>query len=399
MQLSRKLICGTILWATMYLVRGAVAPAPVTSTSPFGLPGSSLGLGGVAVTPGIGSTGLGGFGLSPAVGTSGATTTIPTAGSTGLGGLSGVTSTTPGSAATGMLNPGSIIAPEATTSTGTAGIGSSVTGFNSLPGSFVDLNNLNSTIAAPTPLVPPFGATGPVGTGTISTTTTLPVVTIIPTGTNSAASGLGAGSSFQVTRTGPATNDLTVFFLTGGSATSGQDFQLLSNSVTIPANSTTNFVTLSPNRDLVALDSLTNTLVLQLIPAPTGQMPYLVGFPSNAVATLGQVIANDNNVQAPVRLVVPQNGAQLVAGSDILLAATTSGTNNTTTNVQFFANGTDLGAGSPLTSTGGVSIHGLNWQRVPSGTYDITAAAVDASGTTNFSAPSRISVIPRSGTL
>ncbi|MCM3901685.1 MAG: PKD domain-containing protein [Pyrinomonadaceae bacterium] len=68
--------------------------------------------------------------------------------------------------------------------------------------------------------------------------------------------------SFEVSRNGPTTNALTVFYATGGSAINGTDYATLPSSVIIPAGSSTALVTVTPIDD--ALSEGPETVVLSL---------------------------------------------------------------------------------------------------------------------------------------
>jgi Bacterial Ig domain len=250
------------------------------------------------------------------------------------------------------------------------------------------------SLAAPTQpsaftaVIPPTNATSQMATGAfvpVIPPPAPPVVTIT-------VAGPGDGT-FQVARTGSLANALTVFYLVGGTATNGLDYQMISSNVTIAANSGTNFITITPIGQPDTLADLNSTVALQLIAPPTNQPPYTVGSPSRAAVTIADVIAMSTN-QPAVGLIAPRDGAAFAAGTDVLLAATASSTTNRNViNVEFFANTFDLGPGALIASGGeGGAVFAFDWIGVPAGQYAISAVATDSAGATTVSAPAHISV-------
>jgi hypothetical protein len=231
-------------------------------------------------------------------------------------------------------------------------------------------------------------------------------VTITATDPNASEVGLDPGT-FQVTRTDPMTNALTVYYLIGGTAENGLDYQTITNQVTILENSATASIRITPILDSETPVELSDTVVLQLDAPPVGEPSYTIGTPSNAVVTIAEVVSNTNNLPPVVRIVAPRNGAVFRRGSNILLAATATASSGSIVSVEFFANTTDLGPGALITTGGGDdgggddgggtrTVYVFNWTRVPSGRYAITAVATDSNGATTISAPVNITVRSRS---
>jgi len=116
-------------------------------------------------------------------------------------------------------------------------------------------------------------------------------------------------------------------------------------------------------------------------PLPSGGTMYLRWADDNNTGdNPEQMLAIDNvsiNAYNPsalqVSLTSPASNSTLPLGSDIVITANTSESGATITNVEFFANGTDLGkaTGSPYTFT---------WQNAPAGNYALTAVASDDLG-------------------
>ena len=75
-----------------------------------------------------------------------------------------------------------------------------------------------------------------------------------------------------------------------------------------------------------------------------------------------------------VSLTSPANNVNYLPGSSVSLAANAFESGGTITNVEFYANGTDLGG---VTS----APYSLTWPNVPAGNYALTAVASDALGT------------------
>ena len=69
---------------------------------------------------------------------------------------------------------------------------------------------------------------------------------MVASDSNASEDGFNPGS-FEVSRNGPTTNALTVFYTTGGSAATGTDYTTLAGSVTILAGSQHSFRTLTPS--------------------------------------------------------------------------------------------------------------------------------------------------------
>jgi hypothetical protein len=85
-------------------------------------------------------------------------------------------------------------------------------------------------------------------------------------------------------------------------------------------------------------------------------------------------IAVTNSFGLPVvNITSPLNNTTFTPGSNIPIAATATENGGTITNVEFYANGTDLGGSA-------TSSYGITWPNVSLGTYVLIAVAADASG-------------------
>jgi hypothetical protein len=121
------------------------------------------------------------------------------------------------------------------------------------------------------------------------------VVTIVASDASASEAGPDLGA-FTVSRTGPITAALTVFYDVGGTASAGSDYTPLEGSVVIPAGSATATITVLPIDDTLIEGN--ETVVLTLTPDA-----YLVGTPSSASVTL------INNDLPTVTLAVTAAGA------------------------------------------------------------------------------------------
>jgi hypothetical protein len=81
----------------------------------------------------------------------------------------------------------------------------------------------------------------------------------------------------------------------------------------------------------------------------------------------------------------PANNVNFLPGTNIVITASASESGGTITNVEFFANTTDLGGVT-------TAPYGLTWSNVPAGNYALTVVAADASGLTATSSVVNITV-------
>ncbi len=107
-------------------------------------------------------------------------------------------------------------------------------------------------------------------------------VTIAATDPNADTSGANPGS-FAVTRTGDASEALTVNYLISGTAVDGLDYQGLSGTVTIPAGATSAAIPVVPNATLSGASSSTVTVTL------SAGSSYILGATSTATVTIQDI--------------------------------------------------------------------------------------------------------------
>jgi hypothetical protein len=229
--------------------------------------------------------------------------------------------------------------------------------------------------------------------GASDTNTIIPIVTVqatVPRATWSGDPGV-----FTVYRTGNPAPALNVYCCIGGTASNGVDYQSIGSFVPLPSGVMSNNVIVNPiNRGQTNVETVT----LDLCPSPL-MIPvnYEVGTPSNAVVYITPT--NITDLPPVVNLVNPTNGSIFHAPADISLIACASDPDGTVTNVEFFANGIDLGRGVPVVlvppGIGGVTglVYYFNWTNVATNSYVLTAVATDNGGASTISVPSKITVL------
>jgi hypothetical protein len=204
----------------------------------------------------------------------------------------------------------------------------------------------------------------------------------------SPSGGLGV---FTVFRHGNTNLTLNVYYQIAGTASNGVDFAQIPNWVTIPAGATSNSISILPLANSPASD-VTKTVVLQLAPAPTlNPVNFEIGVPSNAVVyieTTNPPLLPDFGIESP------NDGTVFYTPTNIFIDAGFNylGGYPSPTNVEFFANASDLGKGifGPFSSSGGFA--NFTWTNPPPGGYALTAVASYNGFASVTSAPVNISV-------
>lgn len=174
-----------------------------------------------------------------------------------------------------------------------------------------------------------------------------------------------------------------------------------------------NNVDLGPASSLLALDPLgTNgkvgpVYVLPWTNVAIGDYALTVVATDNGGSSTTSLPVKISVVEVPpptnhppvVELIHPANGATFDAPANITLLARASDIDGTVSNVEFYANDADLGAGSAVVldppgidgKTGLVYL--LSWTNVSEGDYALTAMATDNEGASTTSNPAKISVV------
>ena len=94
------------------------------------------------------------------------------------------------------------------------------------------------------------------------------------------------------------------------------------------------------------------------------------------------------NAPPTASLATPANGTQFTSPASINLTANASDSDGTISSVAFFANGTNIGSGTPA----GGNQFNFTWSNVGVGTYNLTAKATDDNGVTTTTSVATVTV-------
>ena len=181
----------------------------------------------------------------------------------------------------------------------------------------------NPVVVGPSVVNMNFTAAG----GSTNTLPTMPnSVTVAATDASASETGPDTGT-FTITRTGPTTAALIVFFDVIGTATYGSDYQPTGLSATIPAGSASATVTITPIDDTISEPD--ETVVLQLAPAVT----YTLGATTSATVTI-----HDNDA-AQVSIVATDATASETGGDTGTFTVTRTGSTTSALTVNFSIGG------------------------------------------------------------
>ncbi len=210
---------------------------------------------------------------------------------------------------------------------------------------------------------------------TVTLDPTVAVAKVVATDSTAAEPGADTGT-FTVSRYGNTNRELTVYYTVAGTAGAGADYEALSGSVTIPANTLSATIPVRPIDDTKV--EPTETVILSLVPDPT----YFVSELRSASVYIRD---NDTNTPPSVVLTTPSQGASFKDPSGIALAADAADGDGSVTRVEFYANTTLIATdtNSPYTAT---------WSSVPAGVYALTAKATDNMGAATISQPVSVTV-------
>lgn len=231
------------------------------------------------------------------------------------------------------------------------------------------------------------------------TAVTIPAVTI--KATDPVALESGKPATFTVFRAGPTNASLLVYYNIGGTASNGVDYKLISHYVSVSAGATSATITIQPIPDTNAdTEEGTLSVVLQLAPSPAlNPVNFTIGTPNTATA---YIFDDDNGSNLPpaVSIVAPSDGSVFYNPTSISLIATAFDPDGSVTNLEFFANGKDLGRGLLVVldppGVNGVTgpVYFFNWTNPMLGNDVLTAVATDNGGLSTTSAPVDIAVLP-----
>jgi len=194
------------------------------------------------------------------------------------------------------------------------------------------------------------------------------IVTIAATQANADTSGSNPGA-FTVTRTGDASDPITVNYTVGGSAVDGIDYQGLSGTVTIPGGAASAAIAVVPSASLSGSSS--STVVLTLGAGGS----YTVGAASSATVTITDI--PPTLYVAQIRPTADASGSTGTGTATILLSA--SGTlasvsvsfNNLSSDevVAHLAIGGDMNNGTYVLNLPDGQVSNLQWTPTAAGQY------------------------------
>jgi len=202
--------------------------------------------------------------------------------------------------------------------------------------------------------------------------------------------------SFRVSRTGATDNPLSVLLAYSGTATPGDDYELLPFVVTIPAGTNSTDIPVNPVIDNVPEGIETVTATLSNCPPPPIEIPcYAFGVdPTHSHAMV--FIRDDGITEASVTIVAPTNSASFEYGQDIEMDARTVDLHGYINRAEFFADDGKIGEssiefirapdpGDPVTIP-------FVWRDAPAGLHILTARALSSTGAALTSPPVQIRV-------
>jgi len=233
----------------------------------------------------------------------------------------------------------------------------------------------------------------------------LPVVTV-SAADGTAVEGSDDAAMFVVRRSGGVQNPLRVFYLVGGNARNGLDYEIIERSVVIPAGSPEVTIEVVPLDDEL-LES-TEFVAVHLKPAPRRGRKYRVGAAQRAAV---QIVDNDQPLDAPLPriwlgLQSPERETDLVpnfrAPAQITILVM-DGSPYTIDTVEIFANDESLvllenpnpgrrfvNPRDPLDS----ARFKFAWSNVSAGIYALGARGITTDGRQVFADPITVTVQP-----
>jgi hypothetical protein len=210
----------------------------------------------------------------------------------------------------------------------------------------------------------------------------LPLVSIHATDPFASEAETNTGT-FTVYRSGGtnASQDLTVVYAIGGTASNGVDYVQIPSSVTIPGGSNSSAITITPINDVLAEGVETVVLTLQT------NGTYLLGPDRSATV----FIADDDritNSRPVVHITAPTNGAVFAGPVDIPITAVATDADDAVVSVDFFANDRHLGQDAGTNK----AVYSLAWSNASRGFYLLTVVARDSRGGVGSSSSVHITI-------
>jgi hypothetical protein len=203
--------------------------------------------------------------------------------------------------------------------------------------------------------------------------------------------------SFRISRTGPTDNSLSVFVTYSGTATPGDDYEILPFVVTIPSGSGSTDIVVKPVVDGVAEEIETVVATISNCPPPPLAMPCYA-FDVDPEKSRATVFIRDNGItEASIALIQPTNGATFEYGREIAMEARTVDLHGYINRAEFFADEHKIGESSiefiRAPDPGEPVMIPFTWQNAPAGLHALTARAMSSTGVALTSAPVQIEVV------
>jgi hypothetical protein len=202
---------------------------------------------------------------------------------------------------------------------------------------------------------------------------------------------------FTFSRTGNTNDPLIVYYRIGGTASNGEDYAKIESPIIIPAGALSADLTIDPIDD--SLTEGTETVIISLepiacpaiFPSPPGC--YQIGASRSAVAFIRD---NDSNAAPKVVLTQPAEGADFPYPSIVHIEADVTDPDGYSSHVEFFANGVKIGeetiAWFVEPPPGQTTTFSFDWKGGLPGRYELTARALDNTGTVGVSGPVHITI-------
>ncbi len=176
---------------------------------------------------------------------------------------------------------------------------------------------------------------------------TIPVVTI--KATDPLATWAGNPGMFTVFRKGNLAPSLNIYYQISGSASNGQDYQMIPNWVQIPSGMVSADIVINPtNHGQTAIETATLSLTNSPLMMPGIPINYVIGNPSSDTVyiTPGDV----TNIPPLVNIAYPMDGAVFYTPVNIPIIAAARDVDGFVRSVEFFADKVSLGVVSNLVS-------------------------------------------------
>ncbi|HUS37097.1 MAG TPA: Ig-like domain-containing protein, partial [Verrucomicrobiae bacterium] len=223
----------------------------------------------------------------------------------------------------------------------------------------------------------------------------LSVETKWPTTSEPLPNALVTPGLFVVHRSGRTDTEFNAWYVLGGTAKEGIDYDELPDFVHFaPGQVDAEIKILPKSDDLVEGDE---TVVVELTEPPTmGAVAWYTIDPTKnrSVVTIKD---EDQPARARIEITKPTEGAALLEGSTVTIEATAVDPNGYLPRVEFFVDGQSIGVSEIVFITApdpGTPIHhSIEWKNVAIGDHTITAVAVRPDGTKVESAPRHVHVV------